>query len=179
MKPHNLILPQDVLYQQALAAHESELIRFAAGYERDPAKRADLLQEVHFALWRSMAVFKEQCSLRTWVYRVAHNVGATHVQRNMRPAERNHTDLAALALHIDESTDVVWSDRQLDLARVMQFIHTLGPIDREIMLLYLEGVDAATTSDITGLSVRNIATKIHRIKHLLSNMFNSGVQHHE
>ncbi len=172
-------LPQDLLYQQALAAHESELVRVAAGYERDPAKRPDLLQDIHLAIWRSMAVFKEQCSLRTWVYRVAHNVGATHVQRNMRPAERNHTDLDALALHIDESTDVACSDRQLDFARVMQFIHSLGPLDREVMLLYLEGIDAATSSDITGLSVRNIATKIHRIKHLLGTMFNSGGNHHE
>jgi RNA polymerase sigma-70 factor (ECF subfamily) len=179
MKQQNSFLPQDLLYQQALAAHESELIRVAAGYERDPAKRPDLLQDIHLAIWRSMAVFKEQCSLRTWVYRVAHNVGATHVQRNLRPAERNHTDLDALAWHIDESTDVAWSDRQLDLARVMQFIHSLGPLDREVMLLYLEGIDAATSSDITGLSVQNIATKIHRIKHLLNNMFNSGVNHHE
>jgi RNA polymerase sigma-70 factor (ECF subfamily) len=126
-------LPQDLLYQQALAAHESELVRVAAGYERDPAKRPDLLQDIHLAIWRSMAVFKEQCSLRTWVYRVAHNVGATHVQRNMRPAERHHTDLDALALHIDESTDVACSDRQLDFARVMQFIHSLGPLDREVI----------------------------------------------
>jgi N-acetylneuraminic acid mutarotase len=34
----------------------------------------DLLQEIHFQLWRSFAHFDHRCSLRTWVYRVAHNV---------------------------------------------------------------------------------------------------------
>lgn len=179
MKPPPAIPQQDDWYQQALAAHASELVRFVAGYERDPAKRADLLQDIHFALWRSMAVFKEQCSLRTWVYRVAHNVGATHVQRNQRPSERLQVELDALAQHIDESNDVDLSDRNLDLARVMQFIHTLDALDREIMLLYLEGLDAASISDVTGLSASNIATKIHRIKHLLRHTFNSGVKHHE
>jgi DNA-directed RNA polymerase specialized sigma24 family protein len=42
------------------------------GYEADPGRRQDLLQDIHIALWRSFAVFDERCSLRTWVYRVAH-----------------------------------------------------------------------------------------------------------
>ena len=48
---------------------------------RDPALRRELLQEVHLALWQSFANYQAQCSLRTWVYRVAHNVGVSHIQR--------------------------------------------------------------------------------------------------
>ena len=44
-------------------------------------KRRDLLQEIHIALWRSLARFEGRCSMRTWVYRVAHNVATTHVFR--------------------------------------------------------------------------------------------------
>jgi len=39
---------------------------------------------------------------------------------------------------------------------------------------YLEGMDAAQTSEITGLSARNVATKIHRIKHVLAHRFREG-----
>ena len=35
-------------------------------------------------VWQSLAVFKQQCSLRTWVYRVTHNVGVSHIQREKR-----------------------------------------------------------------------------------------------
>ena len=160
---------QDTLYQQAASAFGGEVARFVAGYERDDAKRQDLLQEVHLALWQSLAGFKGQCSLRTWVYRVAHNVGATHVQRSMRSVERNSTNLEEAELHVDERAEIILTDRRLDLERVMTLIHSLEVLDRELMLLYLEDLDAASMSAITGLSIRNVATKVHRIKSLLTN----------
>jgi RNA polymerase sigma-70 factor (ECF subfamily) len=172
MNTSNQTTPQEILYQQAVAAFGREIARFVAGYERDLAKRQDVLQEVHLALWQSMAGFREQCSLRTWVYRVAHNVGATHVQRSLRSVERNSIELDAIELHADEGADMVLTDRRLDLERVMALVHRLAALDREIMLLYLEGMDAAGISDITGLSARNVATKIHRIKLLLTTQFN-------
>lgn len=160
---------QDTLYQEAARAFGSEVARFVAGYERDDAKRQDLLQEVHLALWQSLAGFKGQCSLRTWVYRVAHNVGATHVQRSMRSVERNSTNLEDAELHVDERAEIILTDRRLDLERVMTLVHSLEVLDRELMLLYLEDLDAASISAITGLSTRNVATKVHRIKLLLTN----------
>jgi len=159
---------QDTLYQEAARAFGGEVARFVAGYERDDAKRQDLLQEVHLALWQSLAGFKGQCSLRTWVYRVAHNVGATHVQRSMRSVERSSTNLEEAELHVDERAQIILTDRRLDLERVMTLIHSLEVLDRELMLLYLEDLDAASISAITGLSTRNVATKVHRIKSLLT-----------
>jgi RNA polymerase sigma-70 factor (ECF subfamily) len=47
------------------------------------------------------------------------------------------------------------------------------------MLLYLEGMDAAEISEITGLSTRNVATKIHRIKQLLSKRLHIGAHQYE
>jgi RNA polymerase sigma-70 factor (ECF subfamily) len=160
---------QDLLYQQAVQEFGRELTRFVAGYERENGKRQELLQEVHFALWRSMVAYMEQCSLRTWVYRVAHNVAVTHIQRNQRAVERNWASLEELELHVDEAADILLTDRRLDLERVMELVHSLIALDREIILLYLEDLDAASISEITGLSSRNVATKIHRIKSLLAN----------
>jgi RNA polymerase sigma-70 factor (ECF subfamily) len=47
------------------------------------------------------------------------------------------------------------------------------------MLLYLEGMDAASTAEITGISAGNVATKIHRIKSILARQFHEGVKHAE
>jgi len=44
------------------------------------------------------------------------------------------------------------------------------------MLAYLEGMDAAATAEITGLSPGNVAVKIHRIKHLLAQHLNPKAQ---
>src|SRR5215831_1701504 len=75
---------QDTLYQRALVDYTATLKRVAQAYEADPEIRRDLLQEIHVALWRSFADFDERCSMRTWVFRVAHNTGVTHIVRERR-----------------------------------------------------------------------------------------------
>lgn len=157
---------QDALYRQALAAHGAELARCCAGYERDPALRQELQQELHLALWQSLAAFRGECSLRTWAYRVAHNVGARHVQQHAGKAPMVALD--EIEQLPDDRLDPGHTERRLDLQRVMALVHRLAPLDRELVLLYLEGLDAAGMADVTGLSARNVATKVHRIKALLA-----------
>lgn len=163
--------PQDQLYRQAIAAHGAELARCCHGYERDAALRQELQQELHLALWQSLSTFRGDCSLRTWVYRVAHNVGARHVQQHA--AKGKMLELEEIEHLPDDRHDPGHTERRLDLQRVLALVHRLAPLDRELMLLYLEELDAASIADITGLSVRNVATKIHRIKALLASQLNA------
>ncbi|CAN7570051.1 sigma-70 family RNA polymerase sigma factor [Pseudoduganella sp. LjRoot289] len=159
---------QDHRYRHAIERYGPDIARFAMGYERDPAKRQELLQDIHVAIWQSFATFRDQCSLRTWVYRVAHNVGTSHIQRSFRAADRISLELDAAELVADDGADIGLTERRLDLQRLLTLIHRLGALDREVMLLYLEDMDAAAIGDITGLSARNVATKIHRIKAVLA-----------
>jgi RNA polymerase sigma-70 factor (ECF subfamily) len=57
------------------------------------------------------------------------------------------------------------------LARLTDLIRQLMPIDRQVILSYLEGIDAEAISELTGLSTSNVATKIHRIKEILRKRF--------
>src|SRR5512143_3288277 len=92
---------QDGLYEEAAAAHGQALERLARSYELDRDKQRDLLQEIHVAIWRSLAGFRSQCSLRTWVYRVAHNVAASHVERQSRMRARRFVTLENAATLAD------------------------------------------------------------------------------
>ena len=163
---------QDALYEEAAASYGAPILRLASGYETDSEKRRDLVQEIHFALWRSFALFDQRCSLRTWVYRVAHNTATTHVIRR-RARDPVCVDIDVLEVASDECVDE-HLDQQLALDRLMKLIHALRPQDRQVILLYLEGLDALSMADITGLSAGNIATKVHRIKHILSERFREG-----
>jgi RNA polymerase sigma-70 factor (ECF subfamily) len=164
----------ETLYREAIRQYGRDIARFVAGYERDIPARQELLQEVHLALWQSFARFAHQCSLRTWVYRVAHNVGVSHVQSSMRRLDLTAASLDDVEAKIDESADMGLTERRLDLERIMALVHTLAGIDREVMLLYLEDVDAASIAEVTGLSARNVATKVHRIKILLASLLVKG-----
>jgi RNA polymerase sigma-70 factor (ECF subfamily) len=163
------------LYIEVASEFGAALERLARGYERDPDKRRDLLQEIHLALWRSLARFDSRCSMRTWVYRVAHNVATSHVIRPKASAPRlvASDDLESLADAADRPTIAAEDllDRQRTLDRLYELIHQLRPMDRQVMLLYLEDVEAATIAEITGLTAVNVATKIHRIKQLLTRRF--------
>jgi len=66
--------------------------------------------------------------------------------------------------------------RRHSVDRLLKLIQQLKPLDRQVILSYLEGLDAAATAEITGISPGNVATKIHRIKNLLTQRFHEGVR---
>jgi RNA polymerase sigma-70 factor (ECF subfamily) len=65
------------------------------------------------------------------------------------------------------------------LERLLTLIRRLEPLDRRVILSYLEGMDAASIGEDTGISARNVATKIHRIKNILAHRFHEGGRHGE
>ena len=165
---------QDEWYRQAITAFGPALGRLARGYEADPEVCRDLLQDIHVALWRSFASFAQACSLRTWVYRVAHNVGASHVLRRRRANSAAPASLDELVTQAaDDNPEHTAGERQV-LARMLRVISRLKPPDAQVMLLYLEDLDAAEIGEITSLSTGAVATRIYRIKALLARRFQQG-----
>lgn len=160
----------DELYAEACALCGPAIRRLAKGYEAEPDRRRDLLQDIHVELWRSLRIFDGRCSLQTWVYRVAHNVAASHILRMRRTSERL-VDLEALATEPGLVDGEARANQQYSVAILLERIQRLKPLDREVILLYLEGEAAAAIAEITGLSAVNVATKIHRIKKLLGEMY--------
>lgn len=164
---------QDRLYSQAATEFAAPMARLIRAHEADPALQPDLRQEIHLALWRSFASFDHRCSLRTWVYRVAHNIAATHVLRR----RRLKSDLLTSLDDIDMAADSdVGAD--LDEARVLQrlneLIQKLKPLDRQLMILHLEGLPAEEIAEIAGISSANTHTKLHRIRQVLTAKVNAG-----
>jgi RNA polymerase sigma-70 factor (ECF subfamily) len=167
---------RDELYRTAIRDFGRALDRLAAGYEADADKRHDLRQEIHLQLWRSLEVFDGRCSLKTWTFRVAHNTAVSYVNRERR---RNAPlvsleEIERTAPSQDREPDI---DRHRLLEQLSRLILKLKPLDRQIMISYLEEMDNASIADITGLSPGNVAMKIHRIKNLISRRFLEE-QHH-
>ncbi len=167
---------QNGLYREATAGFGGAICRLARAYEADREKQRDLLQEIHLELWQSLEDFDGRCSLRTWVYRIAHNVAADHIVRSRR--------ISARLVGLDDLEGVTdcgnWrmnTDQRLSVAVLLDLIYQLKPLDRQVILLYLEGETAASIGETTGLTASNVATKIHRIKRLLRQGQTEGVGH--
>lgn len=167
---------QDELYQKAAQGYGAALTRMAYAYEADPDLRRDLSQEIHLALWCSLKRFNGRCSLRTWIYRVAHNVAASHVVQQVRGKRITSAFLTLEEAEAQPGAEnvEVSTDRNQVLDRLFALIQRLDPLDRQVIMAYLEDLDATSIAEITGLSTQNVWSKIHRIKNVLSRRFPHG-----
>jgi RNA polymerase sigma-70 factor (ECF subfamily) len=166
------------MYREVAARFGAALERVALAFEHHRERRRDLLQEIHVAIWRSLSSFDGRCSLRTWIYRVAHNVAATHVLRDRRDRLKQTAGIEELESLPTAGPDPegATSERQA-LERIEALIHRLAPLDRQIIVLYLEGMQAAEIAEVTGLSASNVATRVHRIKRVLAGQIAQGDDH--
>ena len=161
-------------YERAVTDYGNALKRLTRAYEADPDRRQDVLQEIHMALWESLARFDGRSALGTWVYRVAHNTATSFCirRKSARVQLVGLEDLELPAAGIDRERDL---DERQGMARLLALIQKLRPLDRQVMLLYLEDLDARAIGEIVGLSAANVATKIHRVKKILAQQFQEGV----
>lgn len=169
---------QDARYLAAAAEFGGAMQRLARATEANPERRRDLLQDMHVALWRSFTSFDGRCALRTWVYRVAHNVAASHVGRERR-AHAGAVSIDQIA-HMPDGRDL-GDDHETNnaLERLHSLIRALKAPDRQVMTLYLEGLDAASIAEISGLSAGAVATRISRLKTFLAQRFHEASSSHD
>ena len=162
---------QDERYAAAATEFGPAIARLARAYEAEPDPRGDLIQDIHVALWRSLAAFDGRCALRTWVYRVAHNTASSHVRKRRRWCRERGASLEALEAVADADDPEAAVGERRALERLVAIIQQLGSPDRQVALLYLEDLDAAVIGEITGLSAGAVSVKIYRLKALLARRF--------
>lgn len=151
-----------------IQAHRGIIYKVANAYCSDTEARKDLVQEIIIQLWKSFDNYNSQYKHSTWIYRIALNTAISHYRKETS-RKKLAAPLAEQMLYLAEDTDSREPDRQLQY--LQQFIATLKPFDRALLLLYLEENPHAVIADIMGISVSNVATKIGRIKDILKQKF--------
>ncbi|WP_447762675.1 RNA polymerase sigma factor [Sphingopyxis panaciterrae] len=162
---------QDQAFTDAIVRFGGALARMTRAYEADTDLRRDLEQDIQVALWQSFANFDGRCSLSTWVWRVAHNRATSHVMARQRYTRQSWSSIDDVEPAADEPTPFERVESEQAMALILSIIDRLDPPDRQILLLYLEGIAAAEIGEITGVSPDAVATKIHRFKTMLTRRF--------
>ena len=149
------------------------LSRIAASYGRSSHDSEDLLQEILLAVWQALPRFQGKSSLRTYVFRIAHNRGLRYVwQLKMRKATDVQTPKECVSSAQGPAEIVESSDKQ---QRLMHAIRKLPLSLRQVMTLALEGLGHEEISQILGISENNSAVRLHRARDLLRKQL--GGQH--
>jgi RNA polymerase sigma factor (sigma-70 family) len=151
-------------YESIWREYGASLDRLAASYEAAPDGREDLLQEIRLALWKALPGFRGECSLRTFVYRVAHNRALTHAwqRRTQSRASEEFSEIPDPAPSAEVS-----AIRQANRASLMAAIRRL-PLDyRQVITMVLEQMPQAEIAAVLGISETNVAVRLHRARKLL------------
>ena len=156
---------------QAFAAllerHRGIVLKVAATYARDPHDRDDLAQEIAAQLWRAWPQYDDTRRFSTWMYRIALNVAIGFVRGNARRIR--HAVPMDEALHDIADTGSADHETQAALRMLHRFIDTLQPLDRALLLLYLEERSTREMADVLGLGESNVTTRIGRLKQRIRN----------
>lgn len=140
--------------------HAGLIHRVARAYGRDAADREEIAQEVAVQLWRSHERYDGQRRETTWVYRIALNVAISFQRRERRHRTGRHS----LEAHAITLAAPAAAEPGEEVERLLACIEDLGPLERALVLLYLDGNDHASIADVLGISVSNVGTKLLRIK---------------
>ena len=96
------------------------------------------------------------------MYRIALNVAISFVRQEVRrrqvsvPLDETQHDTAG--------TPAVDPVNQERVRRLQSFVERQAPLDRALLLLYLEDRSQKEISEILGITATNISTKINRLK---------------
>lgn len=162
-------------FLERIEAHQGILHRIGRLYFAAKTDREDFLQQALLNAWRSYPRFEGRSAFSTWLYRVALNTALMQKRRRdpVESSEAGRFD-AMPAL----PTAPGRSESGEDLSRLRQAILSLGPIDRSIVLLYLEDLSYREIAEITGLTENHVGVRLNRIKNRLRELLEGEEDRH-
>lgn len=157
-------------FAELLERHRGIVLKVAYSYCPHPDERADLAQEIAAQLWRAFPRYDAERSFSTWMYRIALNVAISHLRDSSH--RRQH------AVPFDESLHEIASGESgpetgEPLRLLHRFIAQQDPLNRALLLLYLEDRSHREIAEVLGISEANVATKISRLKQRMRTDFSS------
>lgn len=155
-----------------LSEHDAAIRRLSASYERDPSRRQDLVQDIWLAVWQALSRFRDDCSERTFVFRIAHNRAISHIEHwQRRRTDPLDDDAPVAAAEPDPEHSLSQKQRRERLqAAVLEL--PLGL--RQVVVLTLEELSNAEVAQIIGISENNVAVRLTRARAELTRLLGTG-----
>lgn len=148
-------------FESFVAEYKSTVYSVCYMFADSKVQADDLFQEVLVNLWTGFGSFRGEANVRSWVYRVSMNTCISY--RRKKKLKTVPLDIAPD--FVDGSSVESKQTRQLH-----QRIQRLEPVDRAIVLLWLENLPYDEIGAIVGTSARNIGVRLVRIKEKLKTL---------
>jgi RNA polymerase sigma-70 factor, ECF subfamily len=143
------------------------LVRVASSYERNPALREELVQDVLLAIARALPRLKDPDRIKPFVFRIAHNKGVDHVARHVASPRMEEVPEQLASDEGSPEEDVMRKQRAERLAAA---VRRLELPYRQVITLLLEDLSYGEIADALGISLSNVGVRVNRAKTLLRSL---------
>jgi len=164
---------QDSQFKAVVEANGDRVYRICCCHIRDEHERQDAYQEVLVHIWRGLSGFDGRSVLSTWIYRITVNTCMGHlraVRRRNRLIDDRPLDDPGLPTSCVPAADAALED---DVRKLHECVRQLPPVDKTLISLYLEDIDAREIGQILGISEGNVRVRLHRTKEKLRDLWES------
>ena len=155
--------------ETVVALYQPRVFRFllATLHDRDAAET--LTQETFLRAWSARATFREDCSVATWLIRIALNLARDHTRtgrfrfwKHVSASAIDVDDVAAFVPNHEASAEAQLIAQQ-QVALIWETVGTLSPRQRSIFLLrFLEEMDIPEIAEVTGLPLGTVKSHLYR-----------------
>ena len=152
-------------FNRIVKANKATIFTVCYLFSKEQDEVNDLFQETLINLWRGFDGFQGKCDVKTWIWRVSLNTCLTYERKKKR-----RVDTVPLTMDINLFTDTDDDTQQVQM--LYRRINKLGPLDKAIVLLWLENLSYDEIGHIIGISTKNVSVKLVRIKEQLKKMSN-------
>lgn len=150
----------EIRFAECIRIHDAMIRRICLGYAHTGQDLEDLYQDVLVNIWRGLPSFRADSSMRTWVYRIALNTCVSTLR--IRSKQPPQTSLDEVILVPDRS-----QEKKEAIKELYECISALRPIDKAIVMMWLDEYSYDEIADTIGLKRNNVATRLHRAKERL------------
>lgn len=150
-------------FEALFREHQAYIYNLLYQLTSDPAEADDLAQETFIRVYKHLSTFRAESSLRTWVSRIAINQF-----RQSRRKRKPHVTQILDEIHLPSEEGnperiLIKREMQWCVAHVLRY--HLRRHHREVLVLRdLQGFSYAEISEILGLSLSAVKTRLHRAR---------------
>lgn len=113
-------------FSRIVDAYQNRLYGFIKRMVPDAEEAADIAQEVFVRAFQSIGRFDGRSSIRTWLFRIAHNLCVDRARRSSRAPSELRIDAASDETEALEIRDDRWDPQEVALSEEMQSIVEAG-----------------------------------------------------
>jgi RNA polymerase sigma-70 factor (ECF subfamily) len=152
-----------------IVLYQPRVFRFLLATLRDRDAAETLTQETFLRAWTSRASFREDCSLATWLIRIALNLARDYTRtvrfRFWKHVSNNAVDVADVVASVPNRDQSAESHliAQQQVALIWETVANLSDRQRTVFLLrFLEELDIPEIASVTGLPLGTVKSHLYR-----------------